>query len=355
MLESEDVRAAVQRVGWIAVLQTLAPDLATGLDRPGQHIPCPVHQDSVDGFRFFRDVDISGGGVCNTCGAKPDGFALLQWLFGWTFPTALAEVGRVVGLGDGRRIVAPPRRVITRKPIALRESADKAKTRLNAVWREAKPVRSSEAAVALRYCELRGIDAELLDPRRFRFSPALPYWEVSKTGDHPVLLGKFPALLALVTDAADRPITIHRTYLAMDGHGKAPVEKAKKLMPHVAGANGFRNVAVRLFEPTDRLGVTEGIETGFAVHSLFNEPVWACLSDTLMESFRPPEGVKVLTIWADNDRKRAGQDAAQKLAESLDGVCRVEIRLPVGVIPPGAKGIDWADVWDEERELRSVA
>ncbi|CAI8817436.1 primase-helicase zinc-binding domain-containing protein [Methylocaldum szegediense] len=79
-LESRDVRNAA-RGAWVAILGDLAPELEAALARPGRHVPCPVHG-GRDGFRLYPDAEKTGGGICNTCGAYPDGFSLLMWLKG---------------------------------------------------------------------------------------------------------------------------------------------------------------------------------------------------------------------------------------------------------------------------------
>ncbi|MDO8827801.1 MAG: primase-helicase zinc-binding domain-containing protein [Methylophaga sp.] len=83
-VDSDVVKNAV-RGSWLSVLDSLAPELERAISKPGRHIGCPVHG-GKDGFKLFRDADISGGGICNSCGAKPDGFSLLMWLRGWRFP-----------------------------------------------------------------------------------------------------------------------------------------------------------------------------------------------------------------------------------------------------------------------------
>jgi len=60
-----------------------------------------------------------------------------------------------------------------------------------------------------------------------------------------------------------------------------------------------RESAIRLFEPTDDVGVAEVIETAIAARELFGAPPWATISATIMESFVPPAGVRRLTIFAD--------------------------------------------------------
>lgn len=110
ILESSDVRnAAHGRWNWI--FSGLAPELELALNKPGRHVACPIHG-GHDGFRLFRDFEDTGGAVCNTCGAKPDGFAVLQWLKGWNFPTTLRAVHEA--LGGVVRVAAPVRKLVAR-------------------------------------------------------------------------------------------------------------------------------------------------------------------------------------------------------------------------------------------------
>ena len=90
------VKAAAQG-HWDAIFSALAPTLAQAQDRPGQHVPCPVHG-GTDGFRLFKYYAEKGDGICNTCGARTDGFDMLCWVNGWTFVQALTEVAKYLGL-----------------------------------------------------------------------------------------------------------------------------------------------------------------------------------------------------------------------------------------------------------------
>lgn len=84
---------------WLAVLYGLAPELSKALEAPGRHASCPVHGTAKrkgDGFRLFKDAHRTGGGICNTCGPRPDGFGLLMWLKGWSFQDCLLAVGDFV-------------------------------------------------------------------------------------------------------------------------------------------------------------------------------------------------------------------------------------------------------------------
>jgi hypothetical protein len=71
--------------------------------------------------------------------------------------------------------------------------------------------------------------------------------------------GVWPAMVALVTHGTTgSPIAVHRTFLAEDGNGKAPVAPAKMMLGPCCGG------AVRLGTPTDVLMIGEGIETCIA-------------------------------------------------------------------------------------------
>ena len=82
---------------WDAIFCALAPAFKAAMQRPGKHVPCPVHG-GKDGFRLFPDYEQAGSCVCNTCGAFRDGFAALEWLHGWGFAETLGNVARVLGL-----------------------------------------------------------------------------------------------------------------------------------------------------------------------------------------------------------------------------------------------------------------
>lgn len=101
-----EVRAAAEG-RWLEICGTLAPQLAPAMEKIGTHVPCPVHGGD-DGFRLFKDFPKSGGGICNTCGAKPDGFALIAWVNGWSFSTTVNAVAARLGLRD-RAIPTPIR------------------------------------------------------------------------------------------------------------------------------------------------------------------------------------------------------------------------------------------------------
>ena len=292
-------------------------------------------------------MDRTGGGICATCGAYPDGLALLQWLFGWSFPEALARVAGVLGLADATAKPLAPAFDPMPGPRAKPQNQEKARRNLRRIWSESLPPYHPEAWPLRRYLAGRGLHATVLNPRVVRFHTALPYWSLDRK-DRPMCLGRFPAMLALVSEADGRSVTLHRTYLRSDGLGKAPVPSPKKLMAHTRSAS-LCGAAIRLSAADTaaqvELGVAEGVETALAVHAMTGLPVWACASATLLQGFCPPAGTRRLSIWADKDRSDAGELAASVLRQRLRDLPDVRILLPPDPIPASARGIDWADVW----------
>ena len=95
-LDVREVRALADG-HWDHVFAMLAPSLTAAMERPGRHCPCPVHG-GTDAFRLYRNYAENGACVCNTCGARRDGFATLMWVNGWDFKTALSRVAEVFNL-----------------------------------------------------------------------------------------------------------------------------------------------------------------------------------------------------------------------------------------------------------------
>ena len=114
-------------------------------------------------------------------------------------------------------------------------------------------------------------------------------------------------MVALVTRGSDgTPLAIHRTFLARDGGGKAPVDPQKMMLGPCRGG------AVRLGDPTDLLMVGEGIETCLAAMQATGNPTWAALSTSGMRSLDLPKQVHNVIVLADGDD--AGETAAKDCA-----------------------------------------
>jgi hypothetical protein len=114
-------------------------------------------------------------------------------------------------------------------------------------------------------------------------------------------------MVALVTRGADdTPIGIHRTFLARDGSGKAPVEPQKMMLGPCRGG------AVRLAAPADVLMIGEGVETCLAAMQATGHPAWAALSTSGLRTLELPTDVRKIVILADGDTpgESAARDAA---------------------------------------------
>ncbi|THD11656.1 DUF7146 domain-containing protein [Metallibacterium scheffleri] len=340
---------------WEEIYARLAPELEAAVRVKGRHVPCPVHG-GKDGFRLHRTAT-NGLGVCNTCrefaGKYLDGFAVLMWLRGWRFPQMLEAVASIVApevLREGQTAYAPPvSRVEPRVKAKTNEDLQKdldAVAKMRRVWDGGVPVWHPSAALAWRYLESRGLQQPTRDDGidgALRFIPELEWWD-SETGECDV----FPAIVARVQSREGMTLALHRTYLSKDGRGKAPVPEPKKMMSRPSSVS-IHTGAIRLGPAIKGvLAVAEGLETALAVHAFTGYTCWSVVSSSLMRSFLPPEGVRGVAIFADNDVSGGGQEAASALQEALKAKgIQTRLDLPVGPVPSGAKSVDWLDVYNQ--------
>jgi phage/plasmid primase-like uncharacterized protein len=336
-IDAAVVREAA-RGRWVEILTALAPELDKALSKPGRHVGCPVHG-GKDGFRLFGDVDRSGGGVCNSCGPYPDGFALVRWLKDIDFPTALSVVNDVVLAGAGPSAQIPVR---TRKTVQLPPDPETVKLRLNEAWGKACLPLSPKSELLWGYLGNRGLSIPMKGAvKSIRLHPGLQSFD----GDGQYE-GTYPCILALVQDRDGHPVTLHRTYITTDGT-KAPVESPKKMM-RIPSDRRVQGGACRLARGGSAIGIAEGIETALAVWQATGMPVWAALNAQLLKLFDAPPGVRTVWIWGDRDASRAGQKAAAQLKERLDSTgIENGMWIPGSNALPdsdGRKSIDWLDV-----------
>jgi hypothetical protein len=149
------------------------------------------------------------------------------------------------------------------------------------LWQSA---RSAAGTLTEIYLQSRGL--HLVTKSVLRFHPNLKH----SSGE------TWPAMIALVTHGSrNLPVAVHRTYLARDGRGKAPVDPQKMMLGPCRGG------AVRLGEPHDVLMVGEGIETCIAVMQQTGQPAWAALSTSGLRTLELPIGVSDIIVLADGD------------------------------------------------------
>ena len=161
-----------------------------------------------------------------------------------------------------------------------------------AIWQAATPAAGN---LAEAYLTSRGL--RLSPPPTLRFHVGLK---------HPSG-GTWPAMVGLVTRGTDdRPMAVHRTFLAPDGIGKAPVDKPKMMLGPCRGG------AVKLGAPCDLVMVGEGIETSLAAMFATGHPAWAALSTAGLRSLDLPDAVRDVIVLADGDDP--GEAAARECA-----------------------------------------
>lgn len=268
----------------------------------GKHQRCPICG-GKDRFRWDNKDD-RGMYFCNHCGAG-DGVKLLMEKNGWDFKTTLFQVKHVL---PGTVVMAQERRTTDRTELAKR------------IWQQSKPIREGDDVQ--RYLTRRGLTNI---PPSIRIAN-IPYYDEGKK------IGNFNAMVASIKNAEGVGVSLHATYLS-EGR-KAQVPSVKKIV-----APGIKGGAARLFQHTDELCITEGIETALAVHELTGKPVWAALNTGNMEAVVIPKEVKRVHIYCDNDANYAGQKAAYTLANRLSLADK-----DVVVMCPSEIGTDWADV-----------
>lgn len=184
------------------------------------------------------------------------------------------------------------------------------------IWSASQPAAGTVVEVYLR---LRGLS--IPPPAALRLHPALKHPNGTT----------WPAMVARVAHGArGEPRAIHRTFLARDGSGKAPVEPSKMMLGPCRGG------AVRLAVPGRTLMVGEGIETCLSVMQMTGRPAWAALSTSGLRTLELPDTVKSVIILADGDE--AGELAARACAHRWSRQGRV-----VSIERPPT-GLDFNDV-----------
>jgi hypothetical protein len=226
---------------------------------------CPAHDDRTPSLAIREGRD---GRVLLKCHA---GCAQ------WDVIGALRDRG-IWMPGSGRSSAVPPR--IADIGEHRGDGGDRGAFALQ-IWADCIPARAT-----LVETYLRGRGLVLPAPASLRFHPALK---------HPSG-ALWPAMVALVTRGTDGvPVGIHRTFLARDGAGKAPVTPAKMMLGRCGGG------VVRLAEAADTLMVGEGIETTLSVMQVTGQPAWAALSTSGLRALNLPPEVREVVLLADGD------------------------------------------------------
>ena len=282
-------------------------------DRSGLwRCPVPGHgKGRGDRSPSFAVREASDGHVSVKCFAGCDRSVVLDALgLEWT-----ELYSNVITAPFGGRSLPPPPPDRTPHPQEV-EAASWAQ----AMWGESQSASDTLASV---YLNVRGYSGEI--PESIRFL---------KSRKHRPSGQRFPVVVSAVRVWPSREVVaVHRTFLALDGRGKAPVQKAKMALGPIRGG------AVQLSPLGEQLAVTEGIESGLSVLQATGLPTWAALSAGGITSLRlpPVEMVPQLVICSDHDQ--TGLKAAREAAKRW----HAEGRLVRIAIPP-EPGMDFNDL-----------
>lgn len=119
---------------------------------------------------------------------------------------------------------------------------------------------------------------------------------------------QWPAMIAAVTDLSGKVTGAHRTWLAPDGWGKAPIEIQRKAMGDLLGH------AVRFGTAGDVMAAGEGIETILSARQAIPDMAMAAaLSAAHLTAILFPDTLRRIYIVRDNDL--AGDGARDSLIE----------------------------------------
>jgi hypothetical protein len=145
-----------------------------------------------------------------------------------------------------------------------------------------------------------------------------------------------PAMLALLRDACTlEPVGVHRTFIRLDGSGKAGgLSKPKMTLGRA------KNAIIALTPSKDvtlGLGIAEGIENALTILSQGWAPIWACRSAGGIGCLPVLGGIEELTIFGDRDP--AGLDGARDCA-----IRWTDTGKAVTVHLPHSGAGDWNDV-----------
>jgi putative DNA primase/helicase len=290
---------------WDGILSQL---LGEGAVRK-KHGPCPICG-GADRYRYDNKRN-DGDWFCNVCGVG-DGFRLLQEALGIDFATAARRVDEIVNN-------------IEERPFKPQIDIEQRRQLMNATWALAQ-----EPFFAFNYLIGRGIPSQIVEQVGSDVRGA----EKLRLYDGKENLGNHNAMLALIRNAKGVPISIHRTYLTVDG-------KQKKIMPPLENITGG---CVRLGEPNDTLVLAEGIETALAAWALMGHPAWATISAHGLAEFKAiPRHVKRVIIAADNDNSFTGQAAAFECAKYMEQ----RLKVQTVVTMPKTMNTDMLDLLNE--------
>lgn len=288
-----------------------------GRGGPEWWVRCPFHPEREPSFSVSL---VSGVYHCFGCGTG-GGFLELVERLGLEWSEIKERYGR-----NGR-------------PRARAKKSHKKPPNWEQIWLQADP----NGQVALRYLRNRGLPVERLPE----------FFQEYRTADGKTLL------LVKLINRSGQNCGFQRIFLTQDGQ-KAP--EIKKAWPgsKLRGAFALIGVTSEEFDQTETLAVTEGPETGLAVHLATGWPTLVAISASNLPAIDYPKQARIV-FFADKDRSKAGEREARKAVQRLRARGqRATYILPPGEIPEEQKSLDFLDTYNYQgpevvRELAEKA
>lgn len=301
---------------WREILPQLGIDTRFLTNKKG---PCPICCPNTPNAKKFRWDDKNGTGsfYCNNCGPG-GGYALVGMFKKLKGPKQILDaIDSVIG------------EEIKPKPIEKKNISGS--SRLYAI----KDLihQANNPSIVENYLRSRGISENSI---ALRGHEKCPYFD-----EEGKFVGHFLAIIAPIKAPDGSLQSAQRIYIG-------DLDPRKKTMPPV---NTIVGGAARLYAENEEMGIAEGIETALAAAELYGFPVWAAISAYGMETFAPPECVRRLHIFGDNDKSHTGQKAAHTLAWRLYHEKR-ETETVVHI--PNVEGWDFNDALLETHNRHNV-
>jgi len=278
------------------------------------------------GHDFRCDCPVHSGHSLTIADGR-DGKLLVKCFGGCDWRDIFNEF-RALGLISGRPVDVDPERedeLRREREAAERAEIERLRRRIAAardLYRHSKDAAGTPVEVWLR---TRGI-AGPISPA-LRFLPHCPH----RNGQY------LPAMVAPITNVAGQPIAVHKTFLSLDGSGKADLSKPEQRET----CGPFKGGAIRLARHRADLEliVAEGIESTLSAMQLFGLPGWAAICAPGIEALELPSEIRSVVIAADNDENGIGQRAALSARERWTAQ-EISVRI---LLPPNP-GEDFNDL-----------
>lgn len=230
-----------------------------------------------------------------------------------------------LGIGDGHDAPSRPAPAAASAPKPEKDWS----ARALAMWLAGEAsLRGTRADVYLRG---RGIDLGRLgrQPRCLRYDPSLYNAESNR---------RWPAILAAICGPDGKHIATHRTWLAHDGHAKAPVGASKMTLGRYTGGcirlwRGSSGMPLDQAPHGETVVITEGIEDGLSVAlAVPNLRVLVAVSLSNMGALKLPAAIRYVLQCVDNDTGDSARRGAERATQNFQqqGKYVSLVRSPIG-------------------------